>query len=113
MIYESKDGVKKDSEDKDQKAKGNKRTVTYYGTLTVSGDGEMKIPCRGRPLEVEVSFSDPVPPKPGCGPDTDDIVEIEIDHLIKPFPLWAIKISWEIHSGNIREISWSATVLIH
>ena len=113
MIYESKDGVKKDSEDKDQKTKGNKRTVTYYGTLTVSGDGEMKIPCRGRPLEVEVSFSDPVPPKPGCGPDTDDIVEIEIDHLIKPFPLWAIKISWEIHSGNIREISWSATVLIH
>lgn len=113
MIYESKDGVKKDSEEKDQKAKGNKRTVTYYGTITVSGEGEMKIPCRGRPLEVEVYFSDPVPPKPGCGPDTDDTVEIEIDHLLKPFPLWALKISWDIHSGNIREISWSATVLLH
>jgi hypothetical protein len=113
MIYESKDGIRDKNKDNKGHEKKDQRTVTYYGTLTVSGSGEMKIPCRGRPLEVEVSFSDPVPPKPGCGPDVDDMVEIEIDHLIKPFPLWAIKISWEVHGSNIREIAWSATVLLH
>lgn len=112
MIYESKDGIKdKDKDNKDQNIK-DLRTVTYYGTLTVSGNGEMKIPCRGRPLEVEVYFSDPVPPKPGCGPVVDDTVDIEIDHLLRPFPLWALKISWEVHGSNIREIAWSATVLL-
>ena len=102
MIYENKKG---DIDNKD------KRVMYYYGTLTVSGDGNIKIPCRGRPLEVEVSFSDSAPPKPGCGPQTDDTVEIEIDQLLRPFPLWAIKISWDIKSGNVREISWKATVV--
>lgn len=85
-------------------------TITYYGVLTVTGDGTLKFPCRGRPWEVEVSFSDPVPPKPGCGPATEDSVDIAIDQL-KPFPLWAIAISWSIKSGNVREISWQATVI--
>lgn len=117
MIFESKDGIRDKGKDKEHDNKGqdkkDQRTVTYYGTLTVNGTGEMKIPCHGRPLEVEVYFSDPVPPKPGCGPDVDDTVEIEIDHLLRPFPLWALKISWEVHGSNIREISWSATVLLH
>jgi hypothetical protein len=95
----------------EQELKGNKKTVTYSGTLTVSGSGEMTIPCRGRPLEVEAGFSDPVPPKPGCGPSGDDLVEIELDRMKKPFPLWAVKISWDIKSGNIREISWSVKVV--
>lgn len=94
-------------------AKGDKRTVTYSGNLTVSGEGELKIPCRGRPLEVEVGFCDPTPPKPGCGNTQEDEVKIEIDHLLKPFPLWALKLSWDIHNGNVREIAWSATVLLH
>jgi hypothetical protein len=89
---------------------GNQRIVDYFGALTVSGTGEIKIPCRGRPQEVEVGFSDPVPPKPGCGPSVDDIVNIEIEHLARPFPLWALKISWEIQGGNVREISWRTTV---
>lgn len=117
MIYESKHGIRdNDREDRDEKGRDKdhekKRTTTYCGTLTVSGSGEMKIPCRGRPLEVEVGFSDPVPPKPGCGPDIDDTVEIEIDHLIKPFPLWALNISWDVHGSNVREITWSATVIV-
>jgi hypothetical protein len=103
MLLESKEGVHDNAVDR--------RKVTYYGSLTVTGTGCLKIPCRGRPWEVEVGFSDPVPPKPGCGPDVDDTVEIEIDHLLHPFPLWAIKICWDIHSGNIREIVWRATVI--
>lgn len=102
MIFESRDGSIE---------KLDRRTVVYYGVLTVCGTGTLKIPCRGRPWEVEVSFSDPCPPKPGCGPCDEDTVDIEIDHLIHPFPLWAVKISWEIKSGNIREITWKATVI--
>jgi hypothetical protein len=102
MILESKDGIRLDAVDK--------RKVTYYGTMTVGGTGEIKIPCRGRPLEVEVGFSTPLPP-PTCGPIIDDEVEIAINHLINPFPIWAIKISWEIHSGHIRELAWRAVVV--
>jgi 8-oxo-dGTP pyrophosphatase MutT (NUDIX family) len=115
-IYKSSHSEKeyrRDERKSESKGKGDKRTVTYSGTLTVSGEGDIKIPCRGRPLEVEVGFCDPVPPKAGCGNDAEDIVEIEIDHILKPFPLWAVKIAWEIHSGNVREISWSATVLLN
>ena len=97
--------------DHDVSDERNKKSSTYYGVLTVAGEGSLKIPCRGRPWEVEVGFSDNTPPKLGCGPQTDDEVEIEIDHLGKPFPLWAIKISWNIKSGNVREISWRATVV--
>ena len=96
MIYESKGGLEK--------------KVNYYGVLTVSGEGEIKIPCRGSPLEVEVGFSNPTPPRPSCGPILDDTVEIEIDHLLSPFPLWAIKISWDINTGSVREIYWRAKV---
>lgn len=101
MIYEAKEGSLE---------KKDKKSINYYGALTVSGTGNLKIPCRGRPWEVEVSFSDPPPPPPGCGPVIDDTVDIEIDHLLHPFPLWAIKISWEVHS-SIREITWRATVI--
>lgn len=94
MILESKNGMSLD-----------------YGTMTVSGDGEIKIPTRGRPLEVQVSFSDPPPPPPVCGPAIDDEVEIEIEHFAHPFPLWVVKISWEIHSGGAREIYWQATAV--
>lgn len=88
----------------------SKEGTLTYGILTVSGTGDLRIPCRGRPLEVQVSFTDSPPPPP-CGPVVPDEVEISIDHLVHPFPLWAIKIGWEIHSGGIREISWRATVV--
>lgn len=101
MIYESKDGLEKK----------DKKTTYYYGSLTVSNEGEIKIPCRGRPLEVEVGFSDPTPPPVGCSPVLTDTVEIEIDHLLHPFPLWAIKISWDINLGSVREIYWRAKVV--
>jgi len=107
MIYESKEGKK----DEIVLTKTDRKKTYYYGSLTVSGEGSIKIPCRGRPLEVEVSFSDNTPPKPGCGPQIDDSVEIDIEQMVKPFPLWAIKISWDINSGNVREISWKATVI--
>lgn len=103
MILESKEGTSLNSVDR--------RQVNYYGVLTVSGTGELKIPCRGRPWEVEVSFSDPTPPPSGCGPAPVDTVDIMIDHLLNPFPIWAIKISWEINTGSIREIAWRATVI--
>ena len=100
MIYESKEGSLE---------KKDKKNVNY-GSLTVSGTGFITIPCRGHPWEVEVSFSDPLPPGP-CGPVIDDTVEIEIEQTLKPFPLWGIKISWEIKSGSVREIAWRATVI--
>jgi hypothetical protein len=103
MIFEQKEGSSLSAVDK-------KKTV-YYGVLTVNDTGEIKIPVRGRPLEVQVGFSDPTPPPSSCGPVTPDVVDIEIDHLHSPFPLWAIKISWDINSGGIREIAWRATVV--
>lgn len=90
---------------------GGRREVEYFGALTVSGIGEIRIPCRGRPLQIQVGFSDPVPPKSGCGPVVDDIVNIELEHLARPFPLWVLKISWEIQGSNVREIAWTAVVL--
>lgn len=103
MIYEKKEGSIDTC--------GDKRSTVYYGTLTVSGKGSLMIPCRGKPYEVEVGFSDPVPPSPGCGPTPVDTVDIEIEHIKMPFPLYAIRISWEVNSSNIREITWKATVL--
>lgn len=90
---------------------GNKRSVTYKGSMTVNGTGELKIPCRGRPYEVSVRFVDPALPVP-CAPTTEDTIEIEIDYLRRPFPLWAIKISWDIASGNIREVMWDAITIV-
>ena len=118
MIYESKGpslgkkGAKPGRRRRGPPSHGGiQQEVDYFGALTVSGTGEIKIPCRGQPKEVEVGFSDPVPPKPGCGPVVDDIVNIEIEHLSQPFPLWALKISWEIQGGNVREIAWRTTVI--
>ena len=106
MIFESKQ-----SSDDKITIHGNQRVTHLYGSLTVSGFGTIKIPCRGRPLEIAVGFSDPLPLPSGCGPIEEDTVDIAIDQLLKPFPLWAIKISWDIKSGNVREIVWDATIL--
>jgi len=103
MLLESREGIKVESVDE--------RITNYYGSLTVSGSGNLKIPCRGRPWEVEVGFSDQTPPPPGCGPVLQDTVDIAIVSLIDPFPLWAIQIAWDVHSGNIREIVWRAAVV--
>jgi len=82
---------------------------TISGSLTVSGEGALTIPCRGRPLEVEVYFSDD-PTKMGCGPQEDDEVGVEIVRIKKPFPLWALKIDWVIRGSNARVIDWSTNV---
>jgi len=82
----------------------------FYGSLTVSGDGYIVVPCRGKPKEVEVGFTDSTPPSPGCGSQEDDSVSINIERLRKPFPIWAIKISWAIKSGSTREVTWRASV---
>jgi len=88
------------------------KTIVYCGTLSVCGSGNLSIPCRGQPIEVEVNFSDPPPPKPGCGPVIEDSLDIQVEPQLKPFPLWAIKITWNVVSGNVREIAWKATVLL-
>lgn len=98
MVFEDKVFEKKDQ-----------KTISYYGSLTVSSNGIIKIPCRGRILEVEVSFSD-IPPS-GCGPTPVDTLDIEIEQLVHPFPLYAVKITWDINTGGVREIEWRATVI--
>jgi len=103
MIFETKEGSFE---------KSNKQEVVYYGELIASGSGSIRIPCRGHPIEVDVHFSDTNPPPPGCGPIPVDTVDIEIEPYLPTshFPLWAIKITWDIQSG-IRDIAWSSTVI--
>jgi hypothetical protein len=88
------------------------KTVIYCGSLSVSGSGSLRIPCRGQPIEVEVNFSDPPPPNPGCGPHIEDTIDIEVEPKLKPFPMWTIRIAWNVVSSNVREIAWKATVLV-
>ena len=103
------------SEDRSNKGKdknvghGPHHQETVSGTLTVSGEGMITIPCRGQPVEVEVSFIDD-PSKMGCGPQEEDEVEIEVIRIKKPFPLWALRITWTIKGANSRELEWRTTI---
>lgn len=101
-------GCDRRDDDRDERDHGH-HGDTISGTLTVSGDGRLEVPCRGQPVEVEVSFIDD-PTKMGCGPQDDDEVEIEVIRIRKPFPLWALRITWRIRGSNAREIEWTTTV---
>ena len=103
------DKRKKDDDEGRGHGHGGHDQETISGTLTVSGEGMITIPCRGQPLEVEVSFIDD-PTKMGCGPQDDDEIEIEVVRIKKPFPLWALRITWEIKGSNARELEWKTTV---
>jgi hypothetical protein len=74
---------------------------TIRGTLTVSGIGEITIPCSGQPIETEALFIDEQIWS-GCGPQIDDIVTIEITE-----DLSCLHIVWDIKS-NSRQVAWSA-----
>lgn len=75
------------------------------GELTVSGRSSVQIPCVERPLLAFAWFSDKAPPKVGCGPMIPD----ELDITLTKLSSWYLKISWNIHSGGTRQISWEAS----
>jgi hypothetical protein len=91
--------------------KHNDRKVTMFGELTVSGEGEIVIPIRGgRPMEAESHFIGEVPPKMGCGPITSDELTVSLEKM-GIFPLWQVRLGWNVKSGNIRGLAWSVKVL--
>lgn len=89
----------------------HKHKLTMHGELTVSGTGEIIIPLRGdKPEDVTASFVGAPPPKIGCGPIVDDEVTITLERLL-PFPIWQVRLSWNIGSGNIRGLEWSVNII--
>ena len=85
---------------------GRLKDPDLKGTLTVSGRASVQIPCTERPLLAFAWFSDKAPPKVGCGPMRPD----ELDIALVKLRSWVINISWNIHSGGSRTISWEASL---
>lgn len=87
------------------------RRTILYGNLTVSGEGSILIPIRGgTPTEAEARFIGARSRKMGCGPITEDQLEVSLEKK-SPFPLWSVRLSWDIRSGNVRDIEWRVKVL--
>lgn len=74
------------------------------GSMTVSGQGQLTIPCQGQPLDYEVHFNDD-PVWVGCGSQATDSVDIEVIST----PTVSLNISWNI-ATNSRAIEWSAHI---
>ena len=88
-----------------------KRPATISGKITVSGEGQIVLPIRGhKPKMVRVGFTDDPGPRMGCGPTTEDQLDACVRKL-GPFPIWSVCISWNIQSGDFRELEWSVMVL--
>jgi hypothetical protein len=87
-----------------------RRNVPMAGEITASaGIGSVSIPVRGVPLVILAFYTHALPP-PGCGPIVVDDVAISAVRLRRILPIYALKIDWNIRSGNTRDITWTATV---
>jgi hypothetical protein len=76
---------------------------TIRGSLTVTGIGELTIPCGGQPIEADALFTDEQI-WTSCGPQVDDVVVIIYD-------MTSLHISWDIKSTS-RQVAWSAHLAI-
>ena len=84
-----------------------------FGELTVSGEGEIIIPIRGgKPEGAEANFvgGNMMFSKMGCGPITEDELTVTLEKK-NPFPIWQVRLSWNIRSGNIRGLEWAVKVI--